>query len=68
MMMPGMDGYDAIPLLKSADEYRHIPIIAVTAQAIHGDKEKCLEAGADDYASKPVNADALVKILEQHLK
>lgn len=65
MMMPGMDGYDAIPLLKSTEAYKHIPVIAVTAQAMAGDREKCIEAGADDYISKPVDMDLLMKTLSE---
>src|ERR1700755_2146749 len=60
MMMPGMDGYDAIPILKSLEGYKQLPIIAVTAQAMFGDKEKCLQAGADDYIAKPVDLDELL--------
>lgn len=61
MMMPEMDGYEAIPLIKAR---RPVPVIAVTAQAMVGDREKCLAAGADDYISKPVDVDALLTILE----
>jgi two-component system cell cycle response regulator DivK len=68
MMMPGMDGYEAIPLFKSTKDYMHIPVIAVTAQAMHGDREKCIAAGANDYVPKPVDMDLLVKILDEHLK
>lgn len=67
MMMPEMDGYEAIPLLKSNDSLRHIPVIAVTAQAMTGDREKCLAAGADDYISKPVNVDHLQQILNRYM-
>lgn len=65
MMMPEMDGYEAIPLLKNDERYRHIPIIAVTAQAMTGDREKCLAAGADEYLSKPVDVDKLQRMIEQ---
>lgn len=65
MMMPEMDGYEAIPLIKRE---RRLPVIAVTAQAMVGDREKCLAAGADDYISKPVNVDELMKILENRKK
>lgn len=65
MMMPDMDGYEALPAIK---EITDIPVIAVTAQAMVGDREKCLEAGADDYVSKPVNVDVLLPILQKHLK
>lgn len=65
MMMPEMDGYEAIPKLKAVPQYQHIPIIAVTAQAMPGDREKCLAAGADDYISKPVDIDKLVELLNR---
>ncbi len=68
MMMPGMDGYDAIPFLKSTEAYKHLPIIAVTAQAMPGDREKCIEAGADDYAAKPVDPDLLFDLLNKNIK
>lgn len=63
MMMPDMDGYDAIPLIKQLPHYQNIPVIAVTAQAMVGDRERCIEAGADDYVSKPINVDKLLLIL-----
>jgi CheY-like chemotaxis protein len=68
MMMPGMDGFDAIPLLKSTDGFKHIPLVAVTAKAMPGDKEKCLNAGADDYLSKPVDIDLLLDVIHKRLK
>jgi len=68
IMMPGMDGYDAIPMFKSTPAYKHLPVIAVTAHAMQGDREKCIEAGADDYVAKPVDVDLLLKILEEYLK
>jgi len=64
MMMPDMDGYEAIPLIKKQQRFQHIPIIAVTAQAMSGDREKCLAAGADEYISKPVDVDRLIEILK----
>lgn len=66
MMMPDMDGYEAIPKLKADDRYKHTPIVAVTAQAMLGDKEKCIAAGADDYIAKPVNIDLLMQILKDY--
>ncbi|WP_433810570.1 response regulator [Flavobacterium johnsoniae] len=65
MMMPEMDGYDAIPLIKAIPSRKSVFVIAVTAQAMTGDKEKCLEAGADDYISKPVDVDKLLLILSK---
>jgi len=66
MMMPEMDGYEAIGILKSDDKYAQIPVVAVTAQAMVGDRERCLEAGADDYLSKPIDLDVLVRLLDKY--
>ena len=63
MMMPEMDGYEAIPIIKQLENRSDLLIIAVTAQAMVGDREKCLETGADDYISKPVDIDKLVAVL-----
>ena len=63
MMMPDMDGYEAIPIIRSLKDRSNLPIVAVTAQAMVGDREKCLEAGADDYISKPVDIDKLFDII-----
>ena len=65
MMMPEMDGYEAIVRMKADENLKNIPVIAVTAQAMTGDREKCLEAGADGYISKPVNVDELLQLLNQ---
>lgn len=64
MMMPDMDGYEAIPLLKQIPGREKTPVISVTAQAMVGDKDKCLDAGADGYISKPINVDELLDILK----
>ena len=68
MMMPGMDGYQAIPLLKNMPETGQIPILAVTAQAMPGDRQRCLNAGADDYIAKPVDVDLLLNMINAQLK
>lgn len=66
MMMPDMDGYEAIQVIKSSQIYGDIPVIAVTAQAMQGDREKCIEAGAHEYVPKPINLDRLISIIEQN--
>lgn len=63
MMMPEMDGYDAIPLIKEIPSQKEVLVVAVTAQAMVGDREKCLHAGADYYISKPIDVDKLLAIL-----
>lgn len=68
MMMPEMDGYEAIPSIKALKDKLNLPIISVTAQAMVGDREKCLEAGADDYISKPINVDKLMELLNKYLQ
>ncbi len=65
MMMPEMDGYEAIPLIRKIKARTNTPIIAVTAQAMSGDREKCLAAGANDYLSKPIDVDQLYRILQK---
>lgn len=67
MMMPEMDGYEAISIIRKTSLISSIPIVAVTAQAMAGDREKCLEAGANAYLSKPVDIDHLMVILNQFL-
>ncbi|WP_059172238.1 ATP-binding protein [Bacillus sp. FJAT-27445] len=59
IMMPIMDGYETMQKIREMDRYGNIPIIALTAKAMKGDKEKCLEAGASDYISKPLKIDQL---------
>lgn len=66
MMMPDVDGYEALKRIRSMEEIREIPVIAVTAQAMTGDREKCLQAGADEYIPKPVDVDELVKAINLH--
>jgi len=67
MMMPEMDGYEAIQFIKKDEHLKNIPVIAVTAQAMTGDKEKCLAAGADNYISKPINVEILLSMLQKYL-
>lgn len=67
MMMPEMDGYEMLVTLRKGSN-SDLPVIAVTAQAMVGDREKCLAAGADDYLSKPVDVDRLIDILNKYVK
>lgn len=67
MMMPDIDGYEVLGLLRSHPKYSTLPVIAVTAQAMPGDREKCLEAGANDYVAKPINTDLLANYLSKYL-
>ena len=67
MMMPGMDGYQAIEKINGNPELGGIPVIAVTAQAMLGDRERCLNAGAVGYVSKPINVDTLTELLVKYI-
>jgi CheY-like chemotaxis protein len=58
--MPGLDGFDTMRIVRQLEAYRSVPIVAVTAKAMPGDREKCIEAGATDYVAKPVNVDVLL--------
>jgi CheY-like chemotaxis protein/signal transduction histidine kinase/HAMP domain-containing protein len=63
VMMPEMDGYDTMRAIRKIKKYRELPIIALTAKAMKGDREKCIEAGASDYITKPVDMDQLISLL-----
>jgi CheY-like chemotaxis protein len=67
IMMPEMDGYQTIAKIRRNPAYRRLPIVALTAKAMKGDREKCLEAGASDYLAKPVNTEQLLAALRMWL-
>jgi CheY-like chemotaxis protein/signal transduction histidine kinase/HAMP domain-containing protein len=67
VMMPEMDGYETMRRIRSKAHFRMLPIIALTAKAMKGDREKCLEAGASDYVAKPVNTEQLLSLVRMWL-
>jgi HAMP domain-containing protein/signal transduction histidine kinase/DNA-binding response OmpR family regulator len=67
IMMPDMDGYDTMRAIRKLAKFRSLPIIALTAKAMKGDREKCIEAGASDYVSKPVDTEQLLAMLRAWL-
>jgi CheY-like chemotaxis protein len=67
IMMPEMDGYQTIAKIRENPDYHRLPIVALTAKAMKGDREKCLEAGASDYLAKPVNTEQLLSALRMWL-
>lgn len=68
VQMPELDGYEATRQIREMEgEMCHTPIIAITANALTGDREKCLQSGMDDYISKPIRGETLEEILTQHL-
>jgi CheY-like chemotaxis protein len=67
IMMPEMDGYETMQAIRRNPSFRRLPIIALTAKAMKGDREKCLEAGASEYLAKPVNTEQLLSALRMWL-
>ena len=65
--LPGMSGEELTRQIKGTPQWRHLPIIALTAHAMKGDREQFLKAGCDDYISKPINTHLLAELVENHL-
>jgi CheY-like chemotaxis protein len=63
IMMPEMDGYEAITAIRQMEQFKQLPIIALTAKAMKADRDHCLEVGASDYISKPLDIDQLLSLL-----
>ena len=64
IMMPEMDGYETMRRIRKLPEYQKLPIIALTAKAMKGDRQKCIEAGASDYLSKPIDIEKLLSLMQ----
>ena len=64
MMMPGMHGYEVMEYIRKRHQHESLPIIALTAKAMDGDREKCIRAGATDYISKPVDNKHLIEVIQ----
>jgi CheY-like chemotaxis protein len=67
VMMPEMDGYETMTRIRALSNYQALPLIALTAKAMRGDRERCLEAGASEYIAKPVDTEQLLSMLRVHL-
>jgi len=63
VMMPEMDGYETMRNIRADERFTNLPIIALTAKAMKGDRENCIQAGASDYIAKPVDTDQLLSLL-----
>jgi CheY-like chemotaxis protein len=64
IMMPEMDGFEAMQQIRKKAKYKNLPIIALTAKAMKGDRQKCIEAGANDYLSKPIDIEKLLSLMQ----
>lgn len=66
--LPGLDGHEAVRLLKTDDRVADVPVVALTAQAMKGDEEEARAAGFDDYMTKPIDVEAFPAVIERHLR
>ena len=64
IMMPEMDGYEAMTAIRKKAKFKNLPIIALTAKAMKGDRQKCIDAGANDYLSKPIDIEKLLSLMQ----
>jgi CheY-like chemotaxis protein len=67
IMMPEMDGFETMRQIRRYKQFEALPMIALTAKAMKGDREKCIDAGASDYVSKPVNTEQLLSLIRKWL-
>jgi CheY-like chemotaxis protein len=67
IMLPGIDGFQAARLIRAMDAYANLPIIALTAKAMPGDRDKCIEAGCTDFVPKPVDPELLLTVMKNHV-
>jgi CheY-like chemotaxis protein len=67
IMMPEMDGYDTMKAIRRKESFKSLPIVALTAKAMKGDREKCIESGASDYITKPVDSEQLLSLMRMWL-
>jgi len=63
-----MDGYETMRSIRARDRFARLPIVAITAKAMKGDREKCMQAGASDYAAKPVDIDQILSVMRVWLR
>jgi CheY-like chemotaxis protein len=68
IMLPGTDGFQAARLIRAMDAYATLPIIALTAKAMPGDRDKCIEAGCSDFVPKPVDPELLLSVMKTHVR
>jgi CheY-like chemotaxis protein len=68
IMMPGMDGYETIRAIRAQERFKTLPIVAVTGKVVAGERQRCIDAGANDYVAKPVNTAQLISAIGPWLR